>query len=325
MDTNFPILELSDSSEWPKNKIGIYAICSKLNNRIYVGKTAHKKGFFGRWSDHRETLRKNNHYNPHLQNSYNKYGESNFCIQILEECSDSANLSERENFWINSKKAMFFDNGFNIDDYDRYNKRKNHYRPSKSKKTIDYEFVAPNGEIVKGHNLGRFAAKINVSPCGLNKVLRGKVYSYKGYTSTNPNFNRQLKWYELKSSSGKIFKFSNMSKFCKEQNLLIANVSAVLLSRSPTVKGWTLPIPDAKFTKALKKYFRSHYLLDLKSKNIYKFKSIRKFIIEYYGNYTNPIYNQLTNVLNCKSIERYGFKIPSQEELNSNKIIILNY
>lgn len=63
---------------------GIYIILNKLNGKKYVGSS---KNIYSRWMKHRALLRINKHYNPHLQNAWNKYGENSFLFSVLERCS----------------------------------------------------------------------------------------------------------------------------------------------------------------------------------------------------------------------------------------------
>ena len=78
------------------NKIGIYGIKNKINNNVYVGKT--QMNFGDRWDSHRALLRENKHFNNHLQNAWNKYGESNFEFEILYEATinDDLDVLEKE-------------------------------------------------------------------------------------------------------------------------------------------------------------------------------------------------------------------------------------
>lgn len=80
-------------------RIGIYMIKNLKNNKVYIGQSTN---IYSRWNKHRYELRKNNHKNSYLQNSWNKYGEDNFEFSILEvhESIDKLFLSERENVWI---------------------------------------------------------------------------------------------------------------------------------------------------------------------------------------------------------------------------------
>lgn len=79
-------------------KNGIYTITNLKNNKIYVGSTY--TTFNHRWSQHISLLKKNNHYNKHLQSAWNKYGEDNFKFEELEICHEDYILSS-EQYWIN--------------------------------------------------------------------------------------------------------------------------------------------------------------------------------------------------------------------------------
>ena len=75
---------------------GIYKIENLINHKVYIGQSVNIKD---RWQSHRRLLRQNKHDNLHLQNSWNKYGESNFSFEILEECSNCL-LNEKEQYWL---------------------------------------------------------------------------------------------------------------------------------------------------------------------------------------------------------------------------------
>ncbi len=66
------------------NKTGIYCIKNLANNKYYIGST--KTSFSIRKNKHLRLLRKNKHYNEHLQNAWNYYGEENFSFEILIIC-----------------------------------------------------------------------------------------------------------------------------------------------------------------------------------------------------------------------------------------------
>lgn len=144
---------LSDSSNWPKDLIGIYLAYSKTTKRIYIGLTRHGQGFFGRWTDHRTILRRGIHDNDFVQNTYNKYGESDIYFKILEICPRDITfeaLQKKEHKYIKKYKSMYDENGWNIDTYDRYNKRKTWYRPSRKSRMKPFEILSPEGEVIKG-------------------------------------------------------------------------------------------------------------------------------------------------------------------------------
>lgn len=57
------------------SKPGIYCILNLKNQKKYIGSS---KDIQERIINHKGMLRNNKHYNPILQNSYNKYGKNNF-------------------------------------------------------------------------------------------------------------------------------------------------------------------------------------------------------------------------------------------------------
>ena len=74
----------------------IYSILNKVNGKIYIGQTIDSKR---RFKEHKSELRRNNHYNPHLQYAWNKYGEDSFEFNILEYC-ELDKLNDNEIWWI---------------------------------------------------------------------------------------------------------------------------------------------------------------------------------------------------------------------------------
>jgi|LakMenE01Jun11ns_1017448.scaffolds.fasta_scaffold9627600_1 group I intron endonuclease len=82
-------------------KSGVYLIKNIINNKVYIGST--KMSIHKRVNHHIGRLRINTHKNAHLQNSYNKYGEDNFIIEILE-ITDKNDTLIREQYWINNYK-----------------------------------------------------------------------------------------------------------------------------------------------------------------------------------------------------------------------------
>lgn len=66
-----------------KNKIGIYKIVNKINEKYYIGGSINIER---RWNEHKYDLRRNIHHNNHLQNSWNMYGENSFEFIIIDIC-----------------------------------------------------------------------------------------------------------------------------------------------------------------------------------------------------------------------------------------------
>lgn len=95
----------------PYKKIsGVYTITNITTNKILVGESVN---ILSRLRHHKSRLRKNKHDNSYLQKAWNKYGESDFLFEILEECNIEFTKSQ-EHYWsnlLNTKNRNF---GYNI-------------------------------------------------------------------------------------------------------------------------------------------------------------------------------------------------------------------
>jgi hypothetical protein len=98
---------------------GIYSIINLKNEKRYVGSA---KNIYKRWLQHSWDLRKGNHHCEHLQRSFDKYGEKNFVIEVLEIFDNSewdsfdSFINIRERFWIDEYKTRNPDFGYNLTD-----------------------------------------------------------------------------------------------------------------------------------------------------------------------------------------------------------------
>lgn len=97
---NLPVCKLS----------GIYIITNAETGKIYVGSATSIRG---RLLSHRGSLRLGKHDNPHLQHSWNKYGEVSFVFDIIELC-DIDNLLTREQYYIDRFQACNKLYGYNM-------------------------------------------------------------------------------------------------------------------------------------------------------------------------------------------------------------------
>lgn len=65
------------------NISGIYRIKNIITEDFYIGSS---KNIYKRWIQHKTQLKHNKHHSIILQRAWNKYGEKNFNLDILEEC-----------------------------------------------------------------------------------------------------------------------------------------------------------------------------------------------------------------------------------------------
>ena len=75
---------------------GIYNILNLMSGKLYVGSTNNLRK---RRNSHFNDLRHNKHACHHLQNSFNKFGESFFKFVCVEFCPE-ADLMKREQYWL---------------------------------------------------------------------------------------------------------------------------------------------------------------------------------------------------------------------------------
>ncbi len=91
--------------------IGIYVIRNKDSGKVYVGSSVN---ISKRWRHHLSDLRLEKHHALRLQRSWNKYGESAFFFEIVENLIDPSILIKREQYWIDAYKAINPINGYNV-------------------------------------------------------------------------------------------------------------------------------------------------------------------------------------------------------------------
>lgn len=92
-------------------KSGIYQIRNLINKKVYIGSAIDIKK---RWNMHLLQLRRGDHHSSHLQNAWNKHGESNFMFEILEEVIEKTDLLSREQFYLDFIKPWDRNLGYNI-------------------------------------------------------------------------------------------------------------------------------------------------------------------------------------------------------------------
>ena len=154
--------------------IGVYMIKNSVNGKIYIGCSVDVNR---RFNSHKNKLVNGNHSNLHLQQSWNKYSQSAFTFEIIEECDDSI-LYEREHYY-----ATYYNT---LDNKIGYNKlpTSNNKRPaylteeikqkiSKSRKGIPckYKGVKRSAEVVEKIKLNRKSTE------GVNNPMYGKKNS----------------------------------------------------------------------------------------------------------------------------------------------------
>jgi len=79
-----------------RNQSGVFQIENLVNNKVYIGSSVN---IFNRAYTHETKLKKRNHSNQHLENSYHKYGFDKFKFSVIEYC-EIDEITKREQYYI---------------------------------------------------------------------------------------------------------------------------------------------------------------------------------------------------------------------------------
>lgn len=114
----------------------IYKITNTINGKSYIGQTI--QNVKERFYQHCATKCSKAVSNMAIHRAIKKYGKSNFTVEVIEEI-DSANLNDRERYWIKCYNS--YNNG--------YNSTKGGQDGCKPFKDLDVE------SIIKEYNIGK--------------------------------------------------------------------------------------------------------------------------------------------------------------------------
>lgn len=104
------MIDISKDITVPNGVGVIYSIFNIANNKRYIGSTTR---LTNRKNAHFYHLRCGNHYNTHLQNAWDNYGEDSFTFLILEQVLDISTLQKREGYWQNVFNVLDPEKGYN--------------------------------------------------------------------------------------------------------------------------------------------------------------------------------------------------------------------
>jgi group I intron endonuclease len=135
--------------DFTKNS-GIYCFENLINGKKYIGQADKLRDRVGH---HRSSLRGGYDGCIALRNSWNKYGEDNFDIYLIEECHPEL-LDEREIFWIKELHTHVSEGGLNISwGGDAFMRGRKHSEESKRK--ISENSATPSGELNRQYGVPR--------------------------------------------------------------------------------------------------------------------------------------------------------------------------
>lgn len=162
-------------------------------NKIYIGQA---KDLNIRRKEHLRKLKSGRHYNNHLQNSFNKYGESSIIYEIIELCELSY-LDDKEIFYINKYNSII--NGYNLKSGGQRGELSDESKVKSTAKRFEnghikivYAFSSKTGEYIGEYKGYRAASNmLNVGESNIRQIVSGKMKSAKGFhfslTNKSPN------------------------------------------------------------------------------------------------------------------------------------------
>jgi group I intron endonuclease len=183
---------------------GVYKIENTLTGDFYIGSSVNLNK---RLTTHKNKLSRGCHDNLHLQNSWCKYGESNFKFAPLIIC-DEENLLMYEQLFIDNLVPT-------------YNKR------IIATSNIGIRLQDSTKEKIRLANIGRKHSDETKQKCAIASAKSRKNIKTHHITLLSPD--------------GIIYKdIFNMAKFCREHDLKGKHMWNLTSRTVPTYKGWKL-------------------------------------------------------------------------------------
>lgn len=132
--------------------IGIYKIENLVNHKVYIGQSIVVED---RLRHHKQMLNSGKHFCPHLQHSWDKYGENNFSFEILEECLKEE-IDAREIYWLDfyggyESEMTYNQRSAGQETHNVTEETKEKLRKFNSGKKQSSETIAKRAKKLKGH------------------------------------------------------------------------------------------------------------------------------------------------------------------------------
>lgn len=165
--------------------IGIYKIQNKVNNKCYIGSSI---DITNRFYVHLSSLRHNKHQNIYLQNAWNKYGEDNFDVEIIEQC-DKCILSEREQYYVdllgnyNITKEVIRNTPSEESKLKHSNTRKEMHKLGLLSKTVRsiIQYDLNGNKIKEWESITEASKNLNINQSTILRVLKNTYKQGKGF------------------------------------------------------------------------------------------------------------------------------------------------
>jgi group I intron endonuclease len=214
----------------------VYEIRNIVNDKRYVGQSSQKDQ--QRLWEHKTYLKKGTHQNRHLQRAWNKYGEENFLISILDECSSLDELNRLETHYVNLHKTLDRTFGYNIrgPGDNKFMLKETRHRISQAKLGVS---VHTPESIEKIRQSSKNRIHSQESREKRSQKLKGYKWSQEICDARSKNFRKEP-YPILVSPDGHRYDVVNLTRFAKEHGLVQQSLSNLVNKHLTQYKGWTI-------------------------------------------------------------------------------------
>ena len=198
----------------------IYKVTNKLNGKIYIGKTL--SSIEERWKQHCWDSRKESKEKRPLYAAIRKYGEENFFVEQVEECSDNI-ANERETYWIEWYGSFKY--GYNAT------------LGGDGKHYLDYNLIC---EVYnQTQNMKETAQICGCHPDSVNNILMGrKIQKTTTQEIIRKRYSKKINQYDLKNNYIKTFpSIKDAARYIQSLSPERVNLSGIAQHISAVAKG----------------------------------------------------------------------------------------
>lgn len=282
-----------DIDKFPKTT-GVYKIYFDMSDKVYVGSTYGKRGFYGRWLTHISQLVNNKSKLFRLQSAFNKYTGSGMKFEILELC-DKEQCLIREQYYIDLFNS--YDNGYNSRKYASNNggiKMSENAKKSisdKWKKLRDLKSEQVQNLYKNGKTTREICAYMNISRGYLSRIIKENKIEMR-----NDRGNKKRRVYQYGNGNEIINQWESLNECSRSLGFNTRGIYCVLSGQCIHYKGYffSYNIYSQSEVEEIKAQFK------LKSKNL-KYRNIRQ--IDDGGNLIK-IWNNINEIVDFLEIKR---------------------
>jgi len=239
----------------------IYLIENTFNGKVMVGQTV--TTVTTRWTRHMKLLRKGIHENPHLQNSWNKYGEDVWIINPIDTATCVEELNILEDFYIvDVFDSMNPERGYNLrrggynGRFSEESKKRmseaqkkvakvlgsDHYRRMSLKRWADPKQQQwrrdKNKEMFSDPVMKERIISKGILPYAVDSVWKSKLAKTL-WKRDDYRKKFEKNYGHVKSPIGEIYEVQGLRKFSRKYDLDPSSLSRVCNGQAKQHKGWT--------------------------------------------------------------------------------------